>query len=147
MRYPVLVDFYQPLDAPQQLWLIKGLFFFFLKKSKTETRTKDIFLFSISHPFPLTCYKVKTFLCFVHLTGRQALFADFDIRSMFNRGLKKRRRLSSPRYTFRPSNSSLEERTYWKWFKRNQKHHIGHTRKSQVKKRPCLWICIQMFHS
>lgn len=93
VRDPVLVNLYQSSDALQQLCLIKGL---------RETKKYDSNLFfSATYPFIST----PSFIHFIDLTGRQALLADLAMRFMLSIGLKRRSRLSSPRYAFKPSNS------------------------------------------
>lgn len=101
MRNPVLVDLYQPPDTLQQLSLIKGLE---AKDNKIQRVIPAIHpSLSVASPFIQT---LSNFLSlYMHLTGRQALLAELAMRLMLSVGLKRRSRLSSPRYTLKPSNS------------------------------------------
>lgn len=63
---------------------------------------------------PTLLSSIYPFIPHTHLTGRQALLADLDMRFMLSIGLKRRSWLSSPRYAFNPSKSWWEgKKMYW----------------------------------
>lgn len=61
----------------------------------------------------------------IQLTGRQARFADFNMRFMLSIGLKRSSCLSSPRNTFRPSNSWWEATRERKWNRRKREMEVN----------------------
>lgn len=73
-------------------------------------KAKTVICSSLSPILSSVHSPIHPFIPHIHLTGRQALLAELDMRFMLSIGLKRRSRSSSPRYAFNPSNSWWEEK-------------------------------------
>lgn len=86
-----------------------------VRQQKTEGDSKNLFIIVFPQLIRSFIPTLSPFVfLYIHLTGRQALLAESAMRLMLSIGRKRRSRLSSPRYTLKPSNSYWEYREHRK---------------------------------